>query len=85
MCGFASEQMDLQHRAWRSRVIAMAATEGLSFTHGVAAKLINVYLKAVFVCGGQHDHAQVQALHPPIDSVLLKELSVRDVGGLRRE
>lgn len=79
------EQMDREHRAWRNSVVAAAAAEGLSFTHGVAAKLINVYLKAVVVCGGQHDHARVRALHPPIDSVLLKELSVRDVGGLRRE
>ena len=55
----------------------------LNFTHGVAAKLINIYLKAGFVCGGHHADARVQALHPPIDSVLLAELSAQNVGGFR--
>ncbi len=44
-------------------------------THGVAAKLINVYLKAAFVCGGLHDDTTVRVMHPPIDRLLLLELS----------
>jgi hypothetical protein len=47
--------IDLAHRKWRTAVVAAAENQGLStFTHGVAAKLINVYFKAGFVCGG-HD------------------------------
>lgn len=76
--------MDNTHREWRINVINEAKNIGLSFTHGVAAKLINIYLKAGFVCGGHELHANVQALHPPIDSVLLEELSRQNVGGLRR-
>jgi hypothetical protein len=49
-------------------------TARLRFTHGIAAKLVNVYLKSVFVCGGRHDHPRVRALHPPIDSLLLDAL-----------
>ena len=79
------EQMDMSHRKWRGSVVAAAKNEGLVFTHGVAAKLINIYLKAGHVCGGQHNNARVRALHPPIDSVLLDELSAQDVGGLRAE
>jgi len=79
------EQMDRSHRKWRSGVIAAAQSEGFEFTDGVAAKLINVYLKAGYVCGGHHDDLRVRALHPPIDSVLLDELSARNVGGLRAE
>ena len=56
-------------------------TEGLHFTHGVAAKLINVYFKAGFVCGGHHLHERVRAIHPPIDSLLLDELYSQNVGG----
>jgi hypothetical protein len=73
--------IDGAHREWRSRVIKAAA--GFPFTHGVAAKLINIYLKAAFVCGGHHEHERVQAIHPPIDSLLLDELSQRNVGGRR--
>lgn len=50
----------------------------------MAAKLINVYLKAGFVCGGHHNHERVRALHPPIDSLLLDELYSKNIGGQRR-
>ncbi len=57
-----------------------ATSRGLLFTHGVAAKLVNVYLKSRFVCAGHHANARVEALHPPIDSVLLKGLAEANVG-----
>lgn len=75
--------IDQQHRLWRSMVISSAAELDLKFTHGVAAKLINVYFKTKFVCGGHHHHPQVAQLHPPIDAVLLKELSASDAGGFK--
>lgn len=62
-------------------VIRGADQRRLTMTHGVAAKIINLYLKARFVCGGYHAHERVQALHPPIDSLLLKHLSELNVGG----
>lgn len=73
--------IDGAHRAWRDAIIAAAGEAGLIFTHGVAAKLINIYLKTRFVCGGHHAHPRVAQLHPPIDAVLLRELSACDVGG----
>lgn len=65
---------------WRAAAIAHASESRVPFTHGVAAKLINVYLKAVFVCGGHHDHGRVAALHPPIDSLLLVALGRAKIG-----
>jgi len=76
-------QLDAAHRAWRHQIVQLASMHGLTFTHGVAAKLINVYLKAAFVCGGHHSHPHVHALHPPIDSVLLGHLEEKNVGNLR--
>lgn len=64
--------IDDEHRRWRGAVIAAARTRDIVFTHGVAAKLINIYLKAGFVCGGHHLNDCVRALHPPIDRELLK-------------
>lgn len=46
------EYIDTQHRLWREQLINEAHNIGLPFTHGVAAKLINMYFKSVFVCGG---------------------------------
>lgn len=81
----APEQTGEAHRQWRARVIQVASGCGPTFTHGVAAKLLNVYLKAAFVCGGQQDHPSVRALHPPIDSALLEALCEQNVGGLRAD
>ena len=65
-------RMDGVHLAWRKAIIREAKKQGLEFTHGISAKLINLYLKAKFTCGGYADHPHVAALHPPIDSLLLK-------------
>ena len=70
------------HRQWRENVIRASSNV---FTHGVAAKLINVYLKCRFVCGGHDAHQSVRNLHPPIDDVLLKTLAERDIGKLKKE
>lgn len=73
------------HREWRCQVVAAGAECGYEISHGIAAKLINVYLKVRFVCGGHHAHERVHALHPPIDSLLLESLYKLNVGGLRAE
>lgn len=75
---------DAAHEEWRINVIKKAKVHGLEFTHGVAAKLINCYLKARFVCGGHHGDPRVAGLHPPIDAVLLDALAKQNVGGQGR-
>jgi hypothetical protein len=81
----APVDVDSWHRDKREAAVAAASELGLTFTHGVAAKLINVYLKSRFICGGQHEHERVRALHPPIDDELLKALAKGDVGGCARD
>lgn len=77
-------EIDVTHRAWRTAALASAARLRIGgFTHGVAAKLINVYAKGVLVCAGHHDHPKVVALHPPIDSVLLDALYANSQGDLK--
>lgn len=73
---------DSIHREWRVAAIHAAESLGLTgFSHGIAAKLINIYLKSVFVCSGHEDHVNVAAIHPPIDSLLLDELHKAEAGG----
>jgi hypothetical protein len=67
----APVEMDSKHAEWRKAVRKALGNEA---TDGIAAKLINVYLKIAFVCGGHHAHPRVAALHPPIDRLLLDEL-----------
>jgi hypothetical protein len=77
--------VDARHLEWRTQVIDAACRLDVKFTHGVAAKLINCYLKARFLCAGYHEHERVKCLHPPIDAVLLDELARKNVGGFQRE
>lgn len=77
--------VDKTHKIWRINIINAANSRDLNFTHGVAAKLINIYLKVRFVCGGNHEDERVNALHPPIDAVLLKELAKKDIGSSASE
>lgn len=74
------DNIDEQHREWRHTIIQSAEAMGLILTHGVAAKLINMYFKTVFVCGGYAAHERVKVLHPPIDAVLLKSLNSNNIG-----
>lgn len=78
------DRIDEVHRQWRSRVIADANDRGHFFSHGVAAKLINCYLKSRFVCGGEEGHPHVSALHPPVDRLLLTALSSSADPSIRR-
>ena len=68
----SAEHLDEMHRTWRAAIIKAAEAHGVRMTHGVAAKLINVYFKY-----------QSADQHPPIDAVLLKGLSDSNVGGFR--
>ncbi len=77
------EEFDIQHRIWRENVIKVAKQYQKEFTHGVASKLINLYLKSVFVCGENINDSRIKAIHPPIDSILLEELYKQDIGGKR--
>ena len=69
-----TKDIDSTHRKWRKSVIQQAKKLDLKFTDGVAAKLINVYLKCVFVCGGFEHDKRVERLHPPIDRILLNSI-----------
>lgn len=80
-----TNSFDKVHSDWRESVILQAEKLGLNFTHGVAAKLINVYMKTIFVCGGYAENEKVAPIHPPIDGLLLKSLRDNDVGGLKKE
>lgn len=70
--------VDQKHDKWREAVIAAAGQHGFNFTHGIAAKLINVYLKTAFVSLEGAGRESVDSLHPPFDSLLLKGLKKAD-------
>jgi hypothetical protein len=75
-------RFDMIHGTWREKAIYEAKNLKINgFTHGVAAKLINCYLKARFVCGPNFNDLNTQLIHPPIDRVLLESLERIDFGG----
>jgi hypothetical protein len=80
-----ADLIDRVHRGWRKGVIVEAKKQGLVMSHGVAAKLINSYLKSRFLCGAYFANERVQALHPPIDRTLLRALKNDDIGGMKKD
>lgn len=75
-------ELDEWHQQKRELIVQIADQRGVrNFTHGIAAKLINGYLKDRFVCGGCHEDRRVIALHPPIDALLLEALAEANFGG----
>lgn len=81
-----AETFDERHNQWCCD--AQDRARGLrirGFKYGVAAKLVNVYLKCTFVCAGHDTHPRVRALHPPLDRALLRELRERDIGSQRAQ
>ena len=76
------KEFDRWHQEWCERAVNLDKDKKVKvageLTYGVAAKLINCYLKARFVCGSAHEDEKVKeivkAIHPPIDSILLKSL-----------
>ena len=85
-------EFDNLHKKLRQKICIAAANvidnESMHFTHGVAAKFINIYFKAMFLNDLPAEHSdqqkKINALHPPIDSLLLLQLEVRNIGGFRR-
>ena len=64
-------------------MIALAKEKyDLNWTHGVAAKLINIYHKTMFICDGSVSKGITKFIHPPIDSLLLDKLSRNFSGDL---
>lgn len=67
-------QFDEEHRKWRNIIISASNIE--NFGDGLAAKLINCYLKSALINPYTIDDPKIKALHPPIDRILLENLIV---------
>lgn len=92
----SARDFDARHRLWRERMMAVApeiidSGEGRRFTAGVAAKLINCYLKPLYITGVSELPLSSEcmllrdAIHPPVDRILLQTLAKQNVGTLGPE
>jgi len=75
---------DEWHRGKREMICDLSAQPNRNtptFTHGVAAKLINVYMKVLFLgsvqdCMSQENREKQKLIHPPVDSILLTNITI---------
>ena len=69
------ETFDQNHRHWCDQ-IRQGNDVPVSVTYGRAAKLVNVFLKCIYLSefGSPSAHPGVRWVHPPIDNLLLKNL-----------
>ena len=71
------------HLKQRNCIISKAKLLNLTFSHGVAAKLLNCYYKSMYVNDESFDLRTRNVIHPPIDSLLLESLYKNNVGGAK--
>lgn len=72
------EIFDAEHARMRGRLVQCASTASLcgAFSQGIAAKMINCYLKSAFIGHEQ----ELNYIHPPIDRILIEALRKTDAG-----
>lgn len=69
-------QYDAWHRDLCRRIVKYLMDAGISdATYGRAAKLVAVYLKVVVIIGGDPICPLARVAHPPIDSILLRNIA----------
>lgn len=69
------QDVDEWQMSFMKKIDSEAVRLGIGdFSFGRAQKLVNIYLKAILVCGGHHHHPNVALLHPPLDYELFKGL-----------
>jgi hypothetical protein len=82
------ESFDSLHQLWADQIIKALQNEGVqTVTYGRAAKIISIYLKTSVILCNKAECKQSFTIHPPIDAILLKNLStlpgLSDLGSLR--
>ncbi|MBI1219136.1 MAG: hypothetical protein GC186_11365 [Rhodobacteraceae bacterium] len=85
------DDFDKQHADWRSTIIGESRESGAEVTAGVAAKLINVYLKTLCLALWSDDNpintelkSKLGRVHPPVDRILLTKLRDSESNNDRR-
>ena len=75
----SQEEFDDKHTEICCKILSESADIGVcsKFTYGIAAKLFNCYLKAIYQCGIQQvsepeKFKRINFIHPPIDRILLE-------------
>ncbi|MDQ6995340.1 MAG: hypothetical protein Q9M18_07070 [Mariprofundaceae bacterium] len=67
---------DVQHQQWCTKIRAfLLAKDVVKATYGLAAKLVNVYLKSAVILGERGKSQLASVIHPPIDGLLLKAIA----------
>jgi hypothetical protein len=72
---------DAHHRRLCTKIISLLLRQvRAEVSYGRAAKLVAVYLKSMFVLGPAGSSSVACVAHPPIDSILLRNLAASDKG-----
>jgi hypothetical protein len=77
----SQDKFDDWHKDMCNRLISKAKNDHIQgFTFGVAAKLLNCYLKSYFI-----DYLdELKFIHPPIDKLLLDKLADKNIGDKKK-
>ncbi len=75
----SAEDFDLSHKQWCEKICEYLQSHDIKkVSYGRAAKLIAVYLKAIVVIPNINSE-QAKFIHPPIDRILLQNMSKSEI------
>jgi len=73
---FSIKEFETLHTIWAMKMQeAFQASEIKTCSYGRAAKIISIYLKTSVLLGNQGNCGRSEFIHPPIDGILLKNMS----------
>lgn len=78
MENFSQNEFDEFHRTCCNDLAARFKQRDIDCSYGRAAKIVSIYLKTKLIIGGDLGGPLASIIHPPIDSILLKNLAKQD-------
>jgi hypothetical protein len=74
----SEDEFEAFHRKCSNEIITSLISQSVkNVSYGRAAKIIAIYLKTSVVIASQSNDKRSLIIHPPIDSILLKNLSIQ--------
>lgn len=78
MGNFSQSEFDEFHRTCCNDLAARFKQRDIDCSYGRAAKIVSIYLKTKLIVSGDIGSPLASIIHPPIDSILLKNLAKQD-------
>lgn len=71
---YSMEEYDDLHTEMCESIMRHAMKRNISLTYGIAAKIVNVYIKTISINLGKNEYPVLRYIHPPVDRRILTNI-----------